>query len=677
MIDRQRDNPFDLTKASDYSDRQIQDYWVDVASDTESLVDLLKPTSKMPMLLLGGKGSGKTHLMRYCSSSVQALRHGSVRDAMRKEGYLGIYSQADGLNASRFSGKGQTEELWASVFAYSFELWLAGHLLVSFRPAIEGHELESAEWNAAFAKEASAIFHGADTDLPCSYDSFIEHLKATRQRVDHAINNASITRRLEGVNITFNPGELAFGLPSVISRLCELARDSIFVYLIDEVENFTEMQQRFLNSLVRYRRGNSTVKIGARLYGIKTANTLGSGEPIKRDAEYERVQLDDRLRESESKYENLARSLVQKRIEPLNINVKDLNNIDALFSELDSADYFRVTACSITAARDRAGLERPHLARFRKVLERAYSDRRFTAHIVTMLALPEHPLLEKVNLLAFYKRSSTNKDIATVAKDIHDEARSLLQFGNQGAPSYYELYSHFAADLLAQLSRDFGRKPTYAGFKTLIRISQGVPRNLLSLLKHIYRRSSFAGESPFQSGPISVEAQTLGVQDAAEWFWEDAQPDEYGSLVRNAVENLATLLRGVRYSDNPAECDPCTFSLNVARASENCAKALQMAENWSFIMKVSGASGAKNDDRILSKFQINPMLSARWGISASRRGVLELKNELAEHIFSENTPASTREAISGRLEAMNLPRTIEAILDPAGRAQQPGLFDDV
>lgn len=677
MKDRQRDNPFDLTKASDYSDRQIQDFWVDVANDTGSLVEILKPKSKMPMLLLGGKGSGKTHLMRYCSSSVQALRHGSVRRAMTAEGYLGIYSQADGLNASRFSGKGQTDELWASVFAYSFELWLAGHLLVSFRPAIQTDEIESATWNNEFARKVSSLLHDESSGSVASYDSLIAHLQKTRQSVDQAINNCSITRRLEGVTISFNPGELVFGIPEIISESCDFARDSVFVYLIDEVENFTEMQQRFLNSLVRYRRGNSTVKIGARLYGIKTANTLGAGEPIKRDAEYERVQLDDLLRENDRKYEDLARNLVLKRIESLSGATVEINRIDELFSEIDSADYFRTAAKTITSARDTAGSERPHISRLRKALERASADRRFVEEILDSLRIDDHPLLEKVNLLAFYKRVSAGKDLKALAAQIRDEAKALQTSGAQSVPGYHELYSHFSADLLAQLSRDYGRKPTYAGFKTLVRISQGVPRNLLSLLKHIYRRASFAGEEPFQSTAISVESQTLGVQDAAEWFWEDAQPDGFGSLVRNSVENIATLLRGIRYADNPAECDPCTFSLNTSRLSEDGKKSAQMAENWSFILKISGSSGAKNDDRVLSKFQINPMLAARWGISTSRRGVLELKSDLAESLFSETSTKATRDAITSRLEAMNLPKAIEVALDPAGRAEQTKLFDDV
>jgi hypothetical protein len=230
---------------------------------------------------------------------------------------------------------------------------------------------------------------------------------------------------------------------------------------------------------------------------------------------------------------------------------------------------------------------------------------------------------------------------------------------------------------LAQLFRDYGRKPIYTGFNTLVRISQGVPRNLLSLLKHIYRRSTFADEDPFTKGKISVEAQVQGIQDAAEWFWEDAQPDAHGSIVRNVVEHLATLLRAIRYSDNPSECDLCCFFVNRGTLSERAVLALKMAENWSFIVRISGSSSAKNDDRVVSKFQINPMLAARWGISESRRGTIELKGQFAEYLLSEVDHSKTQSAIGDRTEAMNLPRLLEICVNPSGDIRQKGLFDGV
>ena len=68
-------NPFNITKAVDFNDQEINDYWVDIPSG-EGFAAMAKPTSPMPMLILGGKGSGKTHLMRYFSYPLQRIRYG-------------------------------------------------------------------------------------------------------------------------------------------------------------------------------------------------------------------------------------------------------------------------------------------------------------------------------------------------------------------------------------------------------------------------------------------------------------------------------------------------------------------------------------------------------------------------------------------------------------------------
>src|SRR5688572_16341815 len=85
-------NPFDIVKANDLNDAEILTSFVDLPGGS-SLLQRLKPTSRMPMIIFGGKGSGKTHLMRYISYPLQKRRCAAgvhLIDHLAREQYLGI-----------------------------------------------------------------------------------------------------------------------------------------------------------------------------------------------------------------------------------------------------------------------------------------------------------------------------------------------------------------------------------------------------------------------------------------------------------------------------------------------------------------------------------------------------------------------------------------------------------
>jgi hypothetical protein len=673
------DNPFELIKASDYSDRQIHEYWVDSSDANEGLVAIIRPRVVVPMLLLGGKGSGKTHLMRHCSAQVQELRHdGKLSRAVSAEGFLGIYARVDGLNIERFAGKGQPPETWDGVFAFAFELWLGITLLSCVRRLLASME-QPGDADVRITKDVKKLLH-ADIGGGDTLEALSNALLRVQRDLDRIVNNCALSRSLAGIEIVFNPGDFIFGIPEAVARNVSSLSDTTFTYLIDEVENFTLEQQKFLNDLIRYRRGNSTIRVGARLYGIKTRNTRGSGEPIKRDAEYQQVELDALLRSDFQTYDRLARRLILSRIRAAGIAKRNLGeeDLNSCFAEVSASNYFSEIALHIVEGRDAAGSPRVHLNRFRKAVRRLAGKQDVDRgdRIACTLALVESPILEKANLLAFYKRLSPKVDPEALASEIAAEARALMDRHAPKSGRYYESYSHFSSDLLAQLCRDYQQKPIYAGFGTLVRLSQGVPRNLLILLQNVYRESVFAGEKPFGDAQISLGAQIDGIEKASGWFWDDAQPDQFGPQVRAVVELLGTLFRTVRYADNPSECDLCSFRVDVERLSDSERKLLEMAQNWSFIFRTDSPAGAKNDNRIVPRFQLNPMLAPRWGVSESRRGSIELSDALASAVFglSDNAVAlirdRTNEMMLDQLLARRMPRA------DSGGDIQTSMFDD-
>ena len=109
-------NPFDINKAVDYNDEDLYKYWVNINLPA-GFNAMVKPDILMPMIIVGSKGSGKTHVMKYYSYELQKIRlkqteSGDLKDSFEKESFIGVYMRFSGMNANVFSGQGVSDETW-------------------------------------------------------------------------------------------------------------------------------------------------------------------------------------------------------------------------------------------------------------------------------------------------------------------------------------------------------------------------------------------------------------------------------------------------------------------------------------------------------------------------------------------------------------------------------------
>lgn len=634
-------NPFAITKAVDLNDEQIELLWVKASGDDDSgeLQELDHPISPMPTFILGAKGSGKTHLMRHQAYELQKLRYHkssrSSRDGIEKDGYIGLYVRCSGLQSSRFSGKRQPDDLWQELFSYYFELWLAQHLLYVAKDL----ELGQADGDEeALVDELLDLFDVAPEVARKSVEGLSESLAEAQKHLDYEINNCLLTNNLD-VRITATRGKLLFGIPQVLARRYDFLRNVLFCFDVDEFENLTEAQQIHINTLVREKEQPTTFRIGARTYGVRTHMTNSGGEENIVDSEYRDIHLDYNFRSNPKAYSDFAKALIAKRLatgagQPRDQNVAGF--LDQYFEHFDrswdSEDWFT----RLRSLRERKGLNRYHFERLKAVLGKIGRESDIEL-AVDLLRADDYPLIEKLNILLLCQAISSRREVAEALEDISTRSKLFLAGDGRNNSSYSNALQHYGDDLAAQLLRENHSKQIYCGIDTFVKMSSGIPRALLTVLRSTFEWAVFHDERPFEGGIISLESQQRGVIEASNWYFNNMRKaGEDGLVIQGAVDRLSNIFRINRFGEKPIEVALTTISVSDQDMSAEAQSVLRLAEARSFLHRIPGGQREKNSEKITSKYQLSPMLSPRSDLGIARRGTLSLSNDEANAIFDPN-----------------------------------------
>lgn len=634
MADPDLGNPFNVTKAVDFSDSEIMATWVPSPLSAD-------PRSPMPAVLLGGKGSGRTHQMRHMTLAVQLLRHGDKPlSGISDDGYVGVYVRCGGLNAGRFSGKGQSDEAWDAVFSYYFDLWIAQLTLQALIQVVHACRLSVPE--ADLIADVTELFDVDDFPEPTTIESLATLIHGFQRELDASVNNAALSRELH-VNVRSTRGRLVFGTPSAIGRRVPELAQIKFAYLLDELENLTERQQKYVNTLLREKEGPVSFIVGSRTYGFRTAETLSAGEVNREGSEFETIRLDTSFVLNAKSYTRFCRSMVAKRLEEAGyfapgILDADRTRLDDLF---DHYHWDRLAQSELGFMTKFAPEQRPALLNLRRKLVEAsgtgravgVSNEPTAAQIVDRLAVPTSALVEKASILLLYQEwAGHRRDLNAASEEIRDSANRYLR-GDRANP-HQRLLSYFRGDLVAQLLREAGEKQRYLGVDTFIRMSSGLPRNVMIILKYVYRWAAFEGEDPFRAHPISQAAQRAAVNQASSWFYQDAPGmGALGVEAQAAIDRLGRLFRVLRFSDKPVESSLVSFSVDSTRLSERARVTVKACEDFSLLIAIPFGQRERNTGGIDQKYQMGGMLSPRWDLPVSRRGSTPLSAVEANAIF--------------------------------------------
>lgn len=657
-------NPFEVTKAVDFTDAQIAETFVPWPAGS-----VANPKSPMTQFLVGGKGGGRTHLMRHLSYSLQRERGASVLQQIMADGYVGVYFRCSGLSGSRFSGRGLSEEVWQGVFSYYMDLWLTEQLL----HVIADIQSKDACWDANAEQLLSAAVSqvvevsASSNSAPVSDIRGVLSLVARlRRSVDVQVNNAAIKGEIH-VEIISNPGEMIFGVAQAVSQSLPGMANVAITFLIDEYENLNTDQQKYVNTLIREKKLPVTFLVGSRAWGVRTQLTLSADEENKRGSEYEWIELEEAYRARNAAYSHFCVSLVKGRLN-LDHQNWDEAKLQNAFEKWDSEGLARRPLLSIM--QKFSPRERPHLLRLVNSVTKATGNNELGHEFSAKISCEKSPLVEKLSILRFYQDWSRARKLdSTTLAGALALRRDLLS----GKPSKEseEYLKRWRSDMIAQVHAEASEALPYYGFEQFIEMSTYLPRSFLVVLKHVYRRDSFSGGRPFQAGhAISIEVQTKAVLDAANWYSVDSLPvGPMGDQCEIAIRRLGTFMNRYRYSDKPAEPGAVAFSTDLHNVSRSARECLEAATTHGLLLEVPGGRVARDSGSRHKKYQLHPMIAPLYGLPTRRKGTIAFKSDEVEAFFGAgSTEENYSTMVEKRLASLIAPfgaysHSMEALFD--------------
>jgi hypothetical protein len=656
-----RANPFALVKAADYSDRQINELWVELGQ--QAIDAIIEPHAQVSKFILGSKGSGKTHLLRYHSYPVARLRYHSQSglQVVDRTKFIATFLRTTGMDAARFE-LDENPKKWQQLFGVYLELRLAEGLLESLADI----QRTSPDFNfddARLIQLLNESLVGTSLLHMRELKDLLSWVSLERRGIDDAINQAAFTGDLQ-IRIPFSLGALLFRLCEIIGDWCHALEKTPLLFLLDEIENFSMRQQQVVNTLIRYGGGFATFRVSGRLYAVKTHATIADGEENREGSEFTTTNLDELLR-TYTKFPKFARQFLTKRLDAAGVvSAIAPSSTDKSFEIAHCFEEFNPNAFYAEAT------ERWQLAQSAQDSIRAFANALrgadITDHkrecdideICAVLTNGLPPVLQKLNILLFCKKTRPTGSLLVLARTIRKDAQAFFEDRSRKG-AYATAYGHYSSDLMAQLSRGAAKAPDaiYAGFDTFVRMACGNPRNLLILLGRIHAIASFRGIPFSEAKKVNIETQTEGAEEAARFLFDS--DSNYGSptdAAKEAVTRLASLLKAARFSLNIPEVSPLAVSFNEAHLTDEAKQILRSSLNWSFVFEIfDGRPDRNRKDQRNLKIQLNPLLSPHWSLPTGVRGDLSLSPEMANSIFSPKARSEFEVLLKTSLSKWNQP----------------------
>lgn len=537
-------------------------------------------TTRQSCVLVGGRGTGKTTVLRGLSYAGQHALSSKSPGQYQEKPFIGLYHRINTNHIAAFSGAGWNTEKWVPLFAHYTNLLLCELLL-------EYLEWFESTWDIGLDIDIKLLNRvGKSLHLPKISDHHELHELIIDSRLifESDINNIS-----DRPNIALSLQQRTVEL--LCSAILSTPRFSgkHFFFLLDEYENLLPYQQQVVNTYIKHTNGQYFFKIGVKELGWVCRTTLQPNEQLVSPADYALVPIGDTM--TGEAFLSFATEVCETRLKQVAINGQPI------YSRLrDALPSIRIDEeAELLGVAERA---RPILDNARKSL----SDSAFAT-------------LENLsNFEVFFLSEWARSHNRTLEQEVFELESNPVAWRQR-----FDNYKYSA--LFSIRKRKRGVDKYYCGLDTYSQLACGNIRYMLELVDHSFLAHIKSGASLLD--PISAEVQTKTAQSVGAMNLSELE----GLSVSGAKLTKLLLAMGRIFQQlaaDPFGHAPEVNQFHLTSMTEELDQLLKHAVMHLALVRFQGTKLGTESDTIEFDYTIHPIFSALFEFSPRRKRKMEL-----------------------------------------------------
>ncbi len=570
-------------------------------------------------VIIGGRGCGKTMLLRYLShqSSFSPKRSFIPDDAIS---HIGLYWRLDTQSANVMHGRNLPDDIWVSAFNHFLAIEIGIQILQSIQ-SIAKSASKSLSIND-LSKLSFDTLSTFDKKFTGGLDTV---LKAFEEKLTIFEMWLSNVRTIEKPVFLSGKGFLKTLISQIKEQLLTLKEAIFFVY-IDEFENLIKYQQRIINTLIKHSESPLIFNIAMKRNGFVTRKTMGE-ESITDIADYRKYDLEDLQSNNFSLFaaEVAFLNLALAGIEEVPINIEQLRDTNTI-RERDESAYREMVLTRIRSIfpsfshRELAQTvfdEKLYFNKLKKSLEQALKKRNSKLPVESFIRSEQQQASIVTTALLYRQNLEPEKIIREL--DLLTEGKDNCFTGSTAW-----IHNNFIGCLLS-IYEPFSRPcPFYAGFDTFCLMSKGNLRHFLELChKSINQTPKTIDNQVLRISPINQA--NAARQTASAFLAEIRSFGRLGNRLHTFVLRLGSLFNLAHSRKNQSEPEQNHFAFtHGALLKKEYQEFLSESVKWSVLFEEKETK-LKNFSQTTSlEYVLNPIYAPYFQISYRKRHKLEI-----------------------------------------------------